>query len=294
MNKLLVYIAMTAVVAFALGFYVGGSGRSAAPPEAEVPEELDSVPPTTSTGGSAPIVPVTAEESKVSTTMVDAPSRFPREQMRESFAEALGQMLGDFFLLHQIPKDQADAIVKGLVENQVHAMEALETKAIQEYFSNDDASEVKQYEVNALIEAIQLRSEAKEQEVLGLYYEDYKEYRASIPQRQFLTDFSEALEEPLNSTTRDELLTIFAEESRPQTEPSSARFLGRPSREEIIASVKHQNEVVRERNARIKERVASYLTPKQYEQLAATLDKEVERTETMMRAMELKELSDMD
>jgi uncharacterized protein (DUF1778 family) len=62
----------------------------------------------------------------------------------------------------------------------------------------------------------------------------------------------------------------------------------------VIASVKHQNEVVRERNARIKERVASYLTPKQYEQLAATLDKEVERTETMIRAMELTELSDRD
>jgi len=196
------------------------------------------------------------------------------------------QMLADFFTVYQIPQDQADAILEGLVDAQIEQMEFFQDADVQKLFSNQDLSEEDQLAAQGYMDEAQFAQEQRTRQVLGMYYEDYSKYMASLPQQQLLADFSDSLDVPLNSATRDELLQIFIDESKPVAPLETAR-VGRLSQEDVMAHMQRQIDTTRERNERIKQRASSYLTLEQFEQLASALDKEVARNEAMMKVMEL-------
>ena len=299
MRKIALFVGLTVVVSFALGYYVGGLAREerALPVEASTAERAEEV-----TGSIGSESAATASNDATEPPMQGlAHSEMTPPNTREVTPEFMASMErgarhshASFFHLYGIPPSEVDAIVKGMAQGKIEQIKLLEQMAILESRAPLGASgltEEDQQVADELIATHKSRRAGKSRQLWGSYYDDYQEYLTTMKEHDVIAQVSTGLDQPINSVTRDEMLQIMVEEGlygwqRPTSTPARP-VLEELTRDERLARHRKRVELFGERSERIKERARSYLSVEEYELLAEILDREVERREADTQVREL-------
>ena len=304
MNKTAIIVGLTAVVSFALGFYVGDLKDVEAPTPASAPSPR-STEPLSDSAESGPVRSRTedAVEAPTSETVVVvttvAGERAVTQQLLESLERGARAAHASFFLLYDIPQGEIDAIVRGMAKGQIEEMVYLEK--LGDLQSNaplggTSLSEADQQAVDELVAAHKRERDATMRELLGIYYDDFQRYFPTLKEHEIIAEVSTALNQPINSVTRDELLQIMVEEGlydwqRPESASVDVPLLESQSQQERLERDRRRIELFKQKVRRIKERSRSYLSIDEHKVLAEIPDRNVEWPKTNAR---LTELSDND
>lgn len=311
MKKLPIYLLLTAVLSFAMGFYLRGvvSSQSAdsaweraeSTGEALVPRSdaddlvsgdasaimgTDSAQPidiengTRQQGSEAPIAQTPPPYSM---NMYFNDPEFRRLQHVQSTTG----LLSELFLILGIGPSQADEIVQSLVDLDLRRQSDMGELGIQSVFNNPDASEVEKRVAEESLERLRANWESDQRAVLGGYYDAYVEYIETYSQRLSVNTYSAALSEPLYTSTKDELLRIFIEESKPPEGRANRWMVARRDEKEMVANMQEHLDATRARNERIETRARPYLSEEQHQVLVESFNNEVERFEVMIKLGQL-------
>lgn len=188
-------------------------------------------------------------------------------------------MLVEFFAQVGIDKFDAEHIVEKLVDIDIRQAELSGQILAKKYAvaADDEFVSLSADEAHSLssIAADEIRS------VLGSDYEAYVAYTETFVHRRFIDQVSSSLPTPLNSSAREELVSIFHEEtlkSASQIEVSSAEAADKDVQIKVLQA---QIDSLDKRNKAIVERVHAYLTSHELDQFKLHMRQEIQRVEAM-------------
>jgi hypothetical protein len=297
-------VAVTAVIAFSLGYFLRGADEQptnmpehslalTAPELSESPstqtQTLVSADPAGSKGAPSAI----SDHAEVITSTRSTP--------RAAYVANIQRRLGDFFLINGIGADREEQIIQNLVEADSYISQ--KANAMIDHRAAENAELIARGEVVEISRTAEEQAEIEsEQEklyrqVFGEHYEAYETYRRSYLQRRRVDSFSSSLQEPLEYAARETLVQIMYEEhSRSVTEPESESAgsgadLEGISQERVAENDKHHSRLIAMRsfNDRVLDRARAYLTPSQFQQLQSLLDNEIRRTELLIEMAEIEQ-----
>ncbi len=305
MNRF-VGIGLLTVASFALGYVVRGTQVSE--PVAQVGQEVSKTPlpaaanpvaERRSAGVEAPaeIPPVLAASADApAATQVESPQSAPQrsssatpnsqvEFMRRQLLTRMKKTMAGFFEGLGMTEEQIDELSAALVDAQYGWYNDPEFLKFRERMMSGEAADEDRQAMHEYVQERRAETDAAQRAILGSNYDAYKEYERTVPHTQRIESLESSLQNPLYSSTKDELLRIFVEESK---SPANAETLTPgSSREDVQNVMKAQLESTRANHERIKLRARSYLDEAQYAALVVMLDNEVERQEIMNRMREL-------
>lgn len=286
MKNLFITVAVTALIAFSLGYFTRGAVERT-PNISKDPEKLTVREHTES--------PATQAQTKVRADTYDANAPFTasldheavltstRSTPRELHAKNKRNMLGDFFLINGIGSDRAEQIIQDLVDADHYI--AQKGNAMLDRHVAEKAELIARGAVVEITHTAEEKAEIKaEQETLdhqvfGEFYEAYESYRRSYPQRRLVRTFSSGLPEPLEYAAREAVVQIMYEER--------SRFVSELE-SESAGSGAHLTS--RAFNDRVMDRARAYLTRSQFEQFKRLLDNDVRRVERIKEMAELEKV----
>lgn len=296
MKNLSITVAVTALVAFSLGYFARGAIERApnvthASEESTVREQSES--------------PATQAQTFVGSEQNDAGAAFTTNLNHETvipnvrsssrvfyMKKRLGD--GDFFLLNDIGSERAEQIIQGLVDADLYV--AGKRKAMSDRHVVDKAEPIAEEDVDRIFltaeEKVELDTEKETlyRQILDEYYEAYESFRRPHVQRLVIGTFSSNLPEPLEYTTRETMVQIMYEEN--------ARFVAELKSESALPGVpvtttpqgwaaekeKYDKHLVVKRAFydRVMDRTRAYLTASQSEQFKRLLDNDIRRFELLI------------
>jgi hypothetical protein len=306
MKNLSITVAVTALIAFSLGYFVRGAVErtpniSNAPEKSTVREQSED-PATQAqtivradpTDANAPFT-ASLDRNAVITTTSSSP--------RASFVKFKSDMLGDFFLMNGIGSDRAEQIVQDLVDADHYMTQ--KANAIINQRSAENSEAIGRGDIvrisHTAEEETELSSEREtlHRQVFGEFYEAYELYSLSYQQRRRVASFSSSLPEPLEYTAREFMVQAMHEEnsrfaaelervppSRSGVRISSAKIT---PQERAAEKDRDQKYLIAQRsfNDRVTDRTRAYLTPSQFEQFKRLLDDDLRQTELIFEMAEL-------
>ena len=303
MKNLIITMAVTALVAFSLGYFVRGAVERT-PDILSITEELASREHSEVPKTQAQIV-VGSEQNDADAPFATNLNQEPeipnvRSNSRAFFMKKrLGD--GDFFLLNDIGSERAEQIVQGLVDADLYIER--KRKAMSDRHVADSAEPIAEEDLDRIIltaeEKVELDTEkdALYRQVLDEYYEAYERFLRPHVQRLVVGSFSSKLPEPLDYTTRETMVQIMYEEN--------ARFLAELKSESAMPGVpvtttpqewaaekeKYDKHIVVKRAFydRVMDRTTAYLTASQAEQFKRLLDNDLRRFELLIELTEIDE-----
>ncbi len=304
MKSLSITIAVTALIAFSLGFFVRGTiertpNISKNPMDSTVRARTESPvlqeQTMTRADPSEGYTPGTAslDHKEVFTTTRSSP-RAPR-------VKRVRDRLKDFFVINGIGSERAEQIIQELVDADHYIVQ--KQNAMYDRHEADMADLIAQGGVVEISLTPEERAElSAEQEMLhlqifGEYYEVYEEYRRSHVQRLVVGSFSSNLPEPLDYTTREMIVQIMYEENSRFVSELQSESAGS---DEHVASTaqewegekdQHQKHLVAKRAFydRVMNRTKAYLTASQAEQFKKLLDNDLRRHELLIEMADVEE-----
>ena len=306
MKKLSISVAVTALIAFLLGYVMRGpiertssvsnvTARTTLRNYTESPKtQAQAIMRTDQDDADAPVT--TSQDYQAALTS-------PNSMSRELSAKYKRDRLKDFFLINGIGPDRAEQIVQDLVDaddfvaEMGNAMLDRHTAEKAEMIARGDVVEITYTaEERAELEAEQ---ERLDRQVFGEYYEAYEAYRRSYPQRRVVGDFSSRLSAPLEYATKESIVQIMYEEyssAASEQESKPADFVEGPTSttlEQVDQRDSFEERLLEMRsyNNRVIDRTRPYLTPSQSEELKELLENEVRRFELLVELAELDEAS---
>lgn len=296
MKNLSITVAVTALVAFCLGYIARGSvgrtpnvsdtlGTSAFRKHSE-----DSTTQSRMNAGTD-----RSNSDAPFTTNLNRETVIPNERLRSRvfyMKKRLGD--GDFFLLNDIGSERAEQIIHGLVDADSYI--ARKRKAMSDRHMANRSEPIAEEDVDRIIltekENVELHTEEETlyRQVLDEYYEAYERFRRPHGQRLAVGSFSSSLPEPLDYVTRDTMVQIMYEEN--------ARFVAELESESAMPGVpvtttpqgwaaekeKYAKHLVVKRAFydRVVDRTRAYLTASQFEQFEKFLDNDLRRFELLI------------
>jgi hypothetical protein len=284
MKNLSIVVAVTALIAFSLGYFARGPVEGTP----NISKDTKKLPVREHTE-----IPVAQAQTIVCADPRDANAPFTasvdheafitstNSTPRELYAKNKSNRLGDFFLINGIGAYRAEQIIQDLVDadhylaQKGNAMLDHHTAEKAELIARGDVVEITHTtEEKAEIEA---EREKLYRQVFGEFYEAYEIYRRSYPQRRVVGTFSSSLPEPLEYTAKEYMVQIMYEEHSHFVSELESQSLGSDERLPQMRSF----------NDRVLDRTRAYLTPSQFEQFKRLLDDEVRRVELLIKMAEL-------
>jgi len=296
MKNLSTTVAVTALVAFSLGYFARGAVErtpnvSSTPEERALREHSEN--------------PTTQAQAIVGSEQNDADAPFTTNLNRETvipnvrsssrvfyMKKRLGD--GDFFLLNDIGSERAEQIIHGLVDADLYI--ARKRKAMSDRHMANKSEPIVEEDLDRIIltaeENVELHTEEETlyRQILDEYYEAYESFRRPHVQRLAVGSFSSSLPEPLDYMTRDTMVQIMYEEN--------ARFVAELESESALPFVpvtttpqgwaaekeKYGKHLVVKRAFydRVVDRTRAYLTASQSEQFEKFLDNDLRRFELLI------------
>ena len=299
MKKLSVAVVSIALIAFSLGYMVGGTVDRASnasedlpqpndPPQLTGPEQAESSEAKAhSRAGIDPRVadsPVTPSLDRKAT--LESTSSTPREV----YAANKRRRLGDFFVINGVGTDRAQQIIQELIDADHYIVQKQNAMVDRHMAENADLI-AQGIEVGISLteeEKAELRADQERlyREIFGEYYEAHEEYDRSYPQRRVVRTFSSTLSEPLEYAAGEALVQIMYEENAERKSALLNAMAGLPEgdktnmySEQILAT--------RSFNERVLGRARAYLTTSQFEQFKKLLDDDVRRSELIFELAEV-------
>jgi hypothetical protein len=296
MKKFSITVAVTALVAFSLGYFARGTVERI-PNVSSVPEgsalrehsESPAIQAKTIVGDDRNDADVPI--SSISNHAVVIPNE--RSSSRIFYMKKrLGD--GDFFLLNDIGPERAEQIIQGLIDADLYI--AQKRKAMSDRHVADRTEAIAEDDLDRIIltavEKVELDTEEETlyRQILDEYYEAYESFVRPGVQRLAVGFFSLSLPEPLDYVTRETMVQIMYEEN--------ARFVAELESESAIPGVpattdsqgwaaekeKFDKHLVVKRAFynRVVDRTRAYLTASQFEQFNRFLDKDLRRFELLI------------
>ena len=270
MKNLSVTVAVTALMAFSLGYFARGVVEHT-PNVSSGPEELALREHTASAATQAQTI-VGSDQNDAGAPFIASSNQevvitSERSSSRERYMKI---RLGDFFLINSIGSEKAEQIEEG---DEVEIILTAEEKA-----------------------ELYVEQESLYRQILDEYYEAYEEYNRTSLQRRVVGMFSSSLQEPLEHAAKESLVQIMHEESsRFESELSSksagsgAHLTSNPQGWEAQKKKSYERLLgMQPYNERVLDRTKTYLTPSQFDQLKRRLGDDLRRFELLI------ELADID
>lgn len=303
MKNVSITVAVTALVAFSLGYFARGAVERT-PDVFSVTEELASLEhseiPTTQAqtvvgsepnGADAPFTKNLIHETEIPNVRSNSRKVFMKKRLGD----------GDFFLLNDIGSERAEQIIQGLVDADLYI--ARKRKAMSDRHVADKAEPLAEEDLDRIIltaeEKVELDTEkdALYRQILDEYYESYESFLRPGVQRLVVGSFSSNLAEPLGYTTRETMVQIMYEEN--------ARFVAELEGESAMPGVpvtntpqgwaaekeKYDKHLVVKQTFynRVIDRTAAYLTASQADQFKRFLDNDLRRFKLLIELTEIDE-----
>lgn len=296
MKRLATTVVGTAVIAFTIGYLVRGG------PERSANERNDDTRISTSQNSQLPTRSTTARQSnrdeEGGTTAAgpdfSATDEVLEEMNRRSRARMKRDRLEDFFVINGIGQQRANNIVQGLVETDVR-MQQVQQSMVDQHMAAQAEQIARGDRVGIVLTpeekaAFEAERASEYREVLGEYYEAYKNYEASYGERRTVATLSSESAEALDYATKETLIQIMHEEQS-ELEAARARELARndePSGSEASRWEAEKQRYyarvaeIRKYNERVLSRAKPYLTDKQFIRLQSLLDNQVRKIELLV------------
>ena len=301
MKNLSILVAVTALIAFSLGYYT----RDALERTPNMPEDTEQFTVIEDTKVPAPQSIVRARPNDES---VQTAAGFDHEAIsstidaarRESRARLKRDRLEDFFLINGIGADRAEQIVQGLIEADYYLEQIQQTmfdrrtaEKAELIARGDEVAISLTPEERAAFEA---ESEAQYRKVFGEFYEAYEVYEQSSLQRLTVRSLASSLAEPLDYVAKETLVQVmFEEQTRLEAALESESAGSGAHRTSALQGWEAEKEryyrrivELRYYNERVLNRARPYLTASQFDQPERLLENEVRQFELLI------ELEDLD
>jgi hypothetical protein len=304
MKNLSITVAVTALVAFSLGYIARGPVERA-PSISKDSEELTIREDTDGPAAQAHTI-VRADPSDVNApsiasldygavlTTTHSSPRAPRVRRKRD-------RLGDFFVINGIGSERAEQIIQDLVDADHYIVQKQD--AMIDRHTAKKAELIAQGGVVGISltagESAELKAEQETlyRQIFGEYYEAHEEYRRSHVQRLVVGSFSSNLPEPLDYTTRETMVQIMYEENsrfvselESETAGSGVRVTSTPQGWEAEKDKYHkQLDAKRTFYDRVMDRTTPYLTASQSEQFKRLLDNDIRRFELLIELEDVEE-----
>ncbi len=304
MKNLSITVAVTALIAFSLGYFARGlvertPNISRDPEKVTVREQTEI--PATQVQTIVRTDPANANAPSAASLDHAAVITSTRSSPRASYVKNKSDRLGDFFLINGIGSDRAEQIIQDLVDADHYV--AQKGNAMIDRHSVEKAELIAQGGVVAVTHTAAEKAELKaEQETLyrqvfGEFYEAYEEYRRSYSQRRLVGTFSSNLPEPLEYTARETMVQIMYEENSrfvsglESASAGSGVDLTSTSQGWDAEKDKYHKHLLAKRAfyERVMERSRPYLTPSQFEQFKRLLDNDLRRFELLIELEDVEE-----
>ncbi len=300
MKSLFTTVAVTALIAFSLGYITRGAFERDSSPSKER-EEL-SVREHPESAESRAQLDESSNQNDVGASGVTGSNQeviiaSQRSKSREHYKRT---QLGDFFLINDIGPEREQQIIQGLIDADVY-LELKRKEMIDRHLAAGTEPLTQER-----IDTIRLTAEENSQlyaeeeslyrQVIDEYYEAFLEYDRTRLQRETVRSLSSSLQEPLEPVAREQLVQImYAERTRLESELASVSagsdaHLANSSQGWEAEKEKYHERLLgmRSYNARVLDRARTYLTPAQFDQLKRRLENEARRFELLI------ELTDID
>ena len=304
MKNLSITVAVTALIAFSLGYFARGPVErtpniSKDTEKLTVPEHTESPATQAQTivradpsDANSPVAPKFDLEAAISST---------RSGPRASYEKSSRERLGDFFLINGIGAERAEQIIQDLVDADRYIVQ--KQNEIVDRLTAENAELIAQGGKAASSSTPEERSEFEAEretlyrQVFGEYYEAYEEYRGSYPQRSVVGTFSSSLQEPLEYVAKETIIQIMHEEiSSFRSElvrvsaGSGAHPTNTPQGWEAEKELAYDQLLAKRAfNERVLDRTKAYLTDSQFEQFNRLLDNDLRRLELLLELVEIDE-----
>ena len=307
MRNLSISVAVTALIAFSLGYFARGAVERT-PNISEDTEKLAVHENTESPATQAQTI-VRTDPNDANTPLTansDHESVFTstRSTPRTSYVKNKRDRLRDFFLINGVSHERTEQIIQDLVDADHYIVQ--KQNAVFDRHRAERAELIAQggeVEINATAEEkaeLKAEQETLYRQVFGEYYEAYEEYRHSYPQRRLVGTFSSSLQEPLEYVAKETVVQIMYEErsileselesesagsgAHPTTTPQGWEAEKEQHKARILA--------MRSFNERVLDRTKAYLTTSQFDQFRRLLDDDVRRIELLIELADIDEPSD--
>jgi len=295
MKKLSIAMALTALIAFSLGYFTRGALEGAP----NTPKETEQLTVIEDAMVSEPQSGVRAEPKEENIKITPSSDHEAiRETIdaanRESSAKRIRDRLADFFVINGIGPDRAEEIVRGLIDSRNYLRQIQQTM-----FDHRTAEKAEQIargdEVVISLTpeertAFEAASQAQYRKVFGEFYEAYELYEQSSVQRLTVRSLASSLAEPLDYVAKETLVQIMYEEQsrlnatlESESAGSGARPTSRPQGWEVEKERYYRRvDELRLYNERVLNRSRPYLMASQFEQLERLLENEVRKFELLV------------
>lgn len=295
MKKLSIAIALTALIAFSLGYFTRGALEGAP----NTPNETEQLTVIEDAKVSEPQSAVRAEPKEENFRITPSSDHEAiRETIdaanRESRARRIRDRLADFFVINGIGPDRAEEIVQGLIGSQNH-LERLQQTMFDRHTAEKAEHIARGDEVVISLTpeertAFEAASQAQYRKVFGEFYEAYELYEQSSVQRLTVRSLASSLAEPLDYVAKETLVQIIYEEQsrldatlESESAESGAHLTSTPQGWEAEKERYYRRvDELRLYNERILNRSRPYLTVSQFEQLERLLENEVRKFELLV------------
>ena len=298
MKKLSIIVAVTALIAFCLGYFARGAvdrtPSISKDPENSAVREHSEGPATQA----QTMVRSDPNDGNTQNTIIfdhKAVITTTRSTPRASYVKHKRDRLEDFFLINGIGADRAEQIVQDLVDGDHYLSQ--KGNAMIDRQTVEKAELIAQGGVvhmsGTLEERAELRSEreALNRQIFGEYYEAYEKYRRSYPQRRRIKAFSSSLQEPLEYAAKETVIQILSEEqSNLGSELIREGALSAPQGWDADKENYSKHLVAMQSfNARVMDRTKPYLSASQFEQFKKHLDYDVREFELLIELADIEE-----
>jgi len=296
-------IAVTALVAFSLGYFARGAvERTLNVPSGSEDSVLREHSESSTTQMQATVGSGQDDADPSLTTNLNQKTVIPSERSSSRvfyMKKRLGD--GDFFLLNDIGSERAEQIIQGLIDVDLYIKRKREAIGTRDVADSIEplADEESERIILTAEEKLELLTEKETlyRQVLDEYYEAYEEFRRPHVQRSVIGTFSAKLAEPLDYTTRDTMVQIMYEEN--------ARFVAELKSESAMPGVpdsttpqrwvdekeRYEKHVVVKRAFydRVVDRTRPYLTASQADHYKKFLDNDLRRFELLIQLTDIDE-----
>lgn len=287
-------ILLTALVAFALGYFV----RGFVAPEADDSDvRLD---PAAESQSAVEVArqPAQTADANVESIVLSVPgTRFEVDVSNEEMENRRffkQKQIGEFFVIRNIGEEEANQIRDGLIKVDLY-IAAIRQSMIDRQIS-EAGEPLSQFEIDMLRptddESTILAAEKLElqRQVLDEHFEAHQDYERKHLQWQVVGSLSNSVEQPLDYATKENLVEIMHQEQSSMN-LAMAPYLRIQSEDwetRKMVSERHIDEM-RAYNERVLSRVRPYLTVEQFDLLRSRFGKDVRSFELLIENMDIED-----
>jgi len=294
MKNISVAVAVTALIAFSLGYFARGAVERTVRPSTNAEKSL-AREHTESPATQAQTI-VGAEQNDAKAPLIASADKavVVKGDRSSSRIQYMKIRLGDFFLINNIGPEREEQIIQGLIDADHYL--ALKRKSMIDRQLADRAEPIAQEDIDKASLTSEENAELEREreslyrQITDEHYGAFQEYNRTSRQREAVGAFSSSLQEPMEHAAKESLVQIMYEESskleselKSKSTESGAHLTSTPQGWEALEKRSRERRLgMTSYNERVLDRAKTYLTPLQFEQLKRRLDNDLRRFELLI------------